>query len=225
MRRNGNLSYPESLFLKLDQDLRVKMKLIRALFKGHLLQGFAGIGPKAGVVFRKLHAKRPIFEGREELVPEKLVQRHTALQRMTGHAGAEDQVGLIFQDRLNEIRDAFGRILHVTMKDHDNVIVFLDGMTQAFLLVPAIAEIARIPVHVEIRDVVQQLVSHPGPEGVVAARVIDDVDLRGLLFEWVRDPLVRRNECAHRFIGHDKNADAFHACRLLGSLAQRLHRS
>src|SRR3989442_3108791 len=93
MSRNLDLPYPESLFLKLDQDLRVKMKLIRALFKRHLLQGFAGIGPKAGVVFRKLHAKRPIFEGREELVPEKLVQRHTALQRMTGHAGAEDQVG------------------------------------------------------------------------------------------------------------------------------------
>src|SRR2546426_5055969 len=66
------------------------MKLIRALFKWHLLQGFAGIGPKARVVFGELHAKRPIFEGREELVPEKLVQRHAALQRLTGHARSEE---------------------------------------------------------------------------------------------------------------------------------------
>jgi hypothetical protein len=69
MSGNRDLPYPQSIFLKLDQDLRVKMKLIRALFKRHLLQGFAGIGTKAGVVFRELHAKRPIFEGREELVP------------------------------------------------------------------------------------------------------------------------------------------------------------
>src|SRR5437867_10744251 len=51
MSRNWDLPYPESLFLKLDEDLRVKMKLIRALFKGYLARGFAGIGPKAGVVF------------------------------------------------------------------------------------------------------------------------------------------------------------------------------
>ena len=56
MSRNRDFPYPESLFLKLDQDLRVKMKLIRALFKRHLLQGFAGIGPKAGVVFGELHS-------------------------------------------------------------------------------------------------------------------------------------------------------------------------
>ena len=68
MSRNRDLPYPESLFLKLNEDLRVKMKLIRAFFKRHLLQGFAGIGAKAGVVFRKLHAKLPIFEGREELI-------------------------------------------------------------------------------------------------------------------------------------------------------------
>ena len=66
---NGNLSYQESIFLKLDRDLRVKMKLIRALFKWYLLQGFAGIGPKAGVVFGKLHSERPVFDGDEELVP------------------------------------------------------------------------------------------------------------------------------------------------------------
>src|SRR3989442_15718166 len=111
----------------------------------------------------------------------------------------------------------FGRVLNVSMKDHDNVIPVLDGVTQAFFLVAAVAEVARIPVHVEIRDVVQQLVSHPGPEGVVAARVIDDVDLRGLLFEWGRYPLVRRNECAHRFIGHNKNADAFHVSFCYGA--------
>ena len=56
MSRNRNLPYPESIFFKLYQRLRVKMKLIRALFKGHLLQGFAGIGPKAGVVFGELHS-------------------------------------------------------------------------------------------------------------------------------------------------------------------------
>src|SRR2546427_1250356 len=95
--------------------------------------------------------------------------------------------------------------------------VFIEGRPWSFVSVPAIAKIARIPVHVEIRDVVQQLVSHPGPEGVVAARVIDDVDLRGLLFESGRDPLVRRNECAHRFIGHDKNADAFHVSFCYGA--------
>src|SRR2546426_10255981 len=96
------------------------------------------------------------------------------------------------------------------------VLFFSVGGGWAFLWFPAIAEIARIPVHVEIRDVVQQLVSHPGPEGVVAARVIDDVDLRGLLFEWGRDPLVRRNERAHRLIGHDENAHALHGCLCKG---------
>src|SRR5216117_3492189 len=104
MRRNGNLSYPESLFLKLDEHLRVKMKLIRALFKRHLSQGFAGIGPESGMILGDLHPQRPVFDSSEELVPEKLVQRHAALQRLTGHAGTEDQIGLIFQDRLNEIR-------------------------------------------------------------------------------------------------------------------------
>lgn len=69
MRRNGNLSHLEPLFLKLDEHLRVKMKLIRALFKGYLLQSFAGISPKAGVVFGKLHSERPVFDGDEELVP------------------------------------------------------------------------------------------------------------------------------------------------------------
>jgi hypothetical protein len=69
MSGNRDFSYLESIFLKLDKDLRVKMKLIRALFKWHLLQGFAGIGPKAGVVFGELHAKRPIFDRCEELVP------------------------------------------------------------------------------------------------------------------------------------------------------------
>ena len=68
MSRNRDLPYPESLFLKLDEDLRVKMKLIRALFKGYLLQSFAGISPKAGVVFGELHSERPIFEGCAELV-------------------------------------------------------------------------------------------------------------------------------------------------------------
>src|SRR5437867_324580 len=69
MSRNRDLPYPESLFLKLNEDLRVKMKLIRALFKGHLSQGFAGISPKAGVVFGELHSERPIFDSGEEPVP------------------------------------------------------------------------------------------------------------------------------------------------------------
>ena len=56
MSRNRDLPYPQSIFIKLDQDLRVKMKLIRAPFKRHLSQGFAGIGPKAGVVFGELHS-------------------------------------------------------------------------------------------------------------------------------------------------------------------------
>src|SRR2546428_5195670 len=114
--RNLDFSYPEFLFLELDQNLRVEMEVIRAAFEGDLLQGFARIGPESGVVFGELHSQRPVFDSGEELVPEKLVQRHTALQRMTGHAGAEDQVGLIFQDRLNEIRNVFGRVLNVSMK-------------------------------------------------------------------------------------------------------------
>ena len=68
MSGNGNLSYPESIFIKLYQDLCVKMKLIRALFKGHLSQGFAGIGPEAGVVFGELHSERPVFDDGEEIV-------------------------------------------------------------------------------------------------------------------------------------------------------------
>ena len=71
----------------------------------------------------------------------------------------------------------------------------------------------------------QQFVPHPGPERVVVAAVVQNIDLRGLLFELGRDPLVRSDERACHLIGQDKNADAFHACRLLGSLAQRLHRS
>src|SRR2546427_6037391 len=122
MSRNRDLPYPETLFLKLDEDLRVEMKLIRALFKGHLSQGFAGIRAKAGMIFRKIHAKRPIFDRCEELVPEKLVQWHAALQRVTGHAGTEHHLRLAIQDRLNEIRNVFGRVLNVSMKNHDNVI-------------------------------------------------------------------------------------------------------
>src|SRR5437867_3945574 len=163
MSRNRDLPYPESLFLKLNEDLRVKMKLIRALFKGHLSQGFAGISPKAGVVFGELHSERPIFDSGEEIVPEECVHRHAALQRVTGHAGTEDQIGLPLQNRLNEIRDMFGSVLNVSMKHHDNVIPVLDGVPQASLLVAAIAKIARIPVHVEIRDIVQELVARPGP--------------------------------------------------------------
>src|SRR5436309_8466703 len=169
MSGNRDLPYPESIFLKLDQDLRVKMKLVRALFKRQLSQGFAGIGPESGMILGELHPQRPVFDSSEELVPEKLVQRHAALQRMTGHAGTEDQIGLPLQNRLNEIRDMFGSVLNVSMKHHDNVIPVLDGVTQASLLVAAIAKIARIPVHVEIRDIVQELVARPGPEGVVLA--------------------------------------------------------
>src|SRR2546427_9691228 len=141
MSRHRDFCYPESLFLKLDQDLRVKMKLIRALFKGHLLQGFAGISPKAGVVFGEVYAEGPVFEGGEECVPEILVQRHAALQRATGHAGAEAQIRLTRQDRLNEVREAFGRILHVSMEGHDDVVPSVDGMTAACLLVATISKI------------------------------------------------------------------------------------
>ena len=144
MSGNRDFSYPEPLFLKLDQNFCVEMKLIRALFKGDLLQGFAGIGPKARMILRKTQSERPVFEGGEELVPEKLIQRHAALQRVTGHAGAEHQIRLTLSDRLNEVRDAFGRVLHVSMENHDNVILFLDGVTQATLLVAAIAEITQI---------------------------------------------------------------------------------
>src|SRR5437867_940726 len=143
MSGNRDLPYPESIFLKLDQDLRVKMKLVRALFKRQLSQGFAGIGPESGMILGELHPQRPVFDSSEELVPEKLVQRHAALQRMTGHAGTEDQIGLPLQNRLNEIRDMFGR----------------------------------------------------------------------------------RDESADRFIGYDKNADAFHVLLVLRSLARWLQRA
>src|SRR5438132_10503333 len=111
------------------------------------------------------------------------------------------------------------------MKNHDDVIPFLDSVTQASLLVAAIAEVARIPVHVEIRDMVQEFVSHPGPIGIVIAGVVHDVDLRSLLFERSRDSLVRRDERAYHVIGHDKNAEAFHTCHVLTSVERRLQRA
>src|SRR5438034_2113803 len=54
----SDLPYPESIFLKLDQDLRVKMKLVRALFKRRSEEHTSELQSHSDLVCRLLLEKK-----------------------------------------------------------------------------------------------------------------------------------------------------------------------
>src|SRR5690606_9300122 len=93
--RDGNLDDAQPGRVKLDDDLRVEMKIVSVSMEGHLLECLARIETVARMKLAQRHAQHRVLEGREDLVAYVLVQRHSSLQRLPflHHSRAEHCVG------------------------------------------------------------------------------------------------------------------------------------
>ena len=88
------------------------------------------------------------FSKRERIrFPDELVERHAALSgRPLDHGPrAEDGVGLLVQQRGQDLGERFGCVLAIAVEHHDDVEAVLDGQLVAGLLVAAVAEVGRLP--------------------------------------------------------------------------------
>src|SRR5215831_10091702 len=82
IRGDGPLGDPQSRFMKLDEYLSIEMPLIGIQQKGNLLERLTTVQPVAGMKLGEFHSDNMIFEPGEDLVADKLVQRHAARARI-----------------------------------------------------------------------------------------------------------------------------------------------
>jgi hypothetical protein len=87
--------------------------------------------------------ERGIFESGKDAVPGELVERHTAPAGGSLDHGArtEDGIGLLVQERGEDLRQRLGRVLAIAMEHHHDVEPVLDGQVVPRFLVAAVAEV------------------------------------------------------------------------------------
>src|SRR5215510_11890933 len=81
IRRDRYFEDAKSLMLKLNDDLRVEVKIIGHLGEIDLFQRFEAVGTVPAVKFGELHSQRAIFESGENSVADVFIERHPAPQR------------------------------------------------------------------------------------------------------------------------------------------------
>src|SRR5207237_8040239 len=109
-----------------------------------LLQRMHAVSAVAAVKFRQMHAKRAIFEKRENAVPHVFIKRHAALARapvVLHHARAEDGVSLAGDKRIIYVSQDLWSILSVAVKQHGDIEALFDEISITRFLVAAITQV------------------------------------------------------------------------------------
>ena len=96
-------------------------------------------------------AQDAVLDRRQGPVGDPLVERHPAAPRRAGlgHPRAEDEVGLAVDDRRDQLRDQPGLVLAVGMQHDHDLGAALKRLEVARLLVAAVADVVRVPDHVD----------------------------------------------------------------------------
>ena len=138
----------------------------------------------------RLGAQDPVLDRGQEAVGDELVERHPAPERRTGlgEARAEDQVGTALDDRRDHPRDDFGLVLAVGVEHDHDVSPALERLQITGLLVPAVADVVRVPDEVERQ--------RPGHVDRLVGRLVVNED--DLVDPLGRDPVHRRDQCPGR---------------------------
>ena len=182
--RDGQLLDPQARAEELNDDLRIKMKIVGIQFKRDPGQGIHGVEPVARVKLREAAPQHPILDSRQEPVADILVQRHTALERPKPghHAGAEYRVRRAFDERGQEDGQQFRCVLPIAVDQRHHVELVPDGVEVAHLLIAAISLVDRVGQDRD-RDGSFALrgVGVRGIKRPIVRRVIDDQDFRIVL--------------------------------------------
>ncbi len=179
---------------RLNEHLGVEAEVERVAQERDLPQQAVRVRAVARVQLRQMGAEDAVLDRGQEPVRHVLVERHPAL---SGHSrlrqpGAQHHVGLAVEDRLDQPRDQ-GRLVLAVRVQHDHDLgIALQGLQVARLLVPAVADVVRVPDQVD-RQAARQL------DRVVGRLVVHQDDLvHDLTRDRVDRPLERERRVAGR---------------------------
>ncbi len=133
--------------MQLNDDLGVEVEPVGVLLEGDLLESGYRVGAVSRMELGEIGAERSVLEARQDPVPDELVERHTPLagSALDHGARAEHGIGLFRQERSQDLRERLWRILAVAVEHDHDVEPVLDGQVVPRLLIPAVAQVRRLP--------------------------------------------------------------------------------
>src|SRR3954468_16732563 len=123
------------------------MKDVAVEMKGNPPQRSGRVDSIARMPFAQVRAQQPILNCRENPVSDDLVERHASPPCISFfvHPRPEDGVRLSSSKRLDELRQALGRVLPIPVNQRDEIESPLNGVMKADLLITTVALVFGIP--------------------------------------------------------------------------------
>jgi len=195
--------------VQLDDDLGVEVEVVGVAVERDGAQCGHAVGPVAGVELREARAEARVLEPGEDAVAHVLVARHAAAQGLTGaqHPRPEHGVALVALEGADQVGEALGRILPVTVEQDHDVEAVLDGHAVARLLVAPVAQVLRVAHDGERQVGAELLVAQPHQIGGIAAGVVADQHLLDPRAEVLRDPVKDAGQRGSGVVRDDQDPD------------------
>ena len=192
-----------------EDDLGVEVEVVGVGHQVEVAESVHPVGAIAAVPLREVQAGQPVLEPGQDSVADVLVERHPAGAGTAGldHPRAEHCVRVSRHQGRDDVLDALGCVLPVTVEEDDHVEAPFDRPCVAGLLVSPVAEVAVVP-HDRERQGGPVLELQSDLVGAVGAGVVTHQDVVDCLDEGVRQPRQGVRESAGRVVRDHEHADA-----------------